>query len=173
MRCMRSPIGKPRGQRRRIVLVVARVGDAALDVDLEAGEIGVEHEVHDAAHGIRAIGRRGAAGHDFHALDQRIGQQIDVERAAPSWTARRAVRRAAPACGSGPRRADSGCWRRKRRSSRRRVRPPGTELLMNCGSCVTAAPSVVGASVSRSSMESEVTGVGVVMPLRWMREPVT
>ncbi len=51
--------------------------------------------------------------------------------------------------------------------------PSGTELLLNCGSCVSAAASVVGAATLKSSTVTAVTGVGVVVPSRWMRDPVT
>ena len=58
------------------------VGVAAFDGGLQAGEILVEDEVDHAGHRVRAPGRRGAAGHDVHALDDRRRQGGGVHAAA-------------------------------------------------------------------------------------------
>ena len=61
-----------------IVAVIVPVRHAGLDVGFGSLELGVEDEVHDAADGIRAVGRGTAAGHDLDALDQRRRQDGDV-----------------------------------------------------------------------------------------------
>ena len=61
-----------------IVVVIVPVRHAGLDVGFGSLELGVEDEVHDAADGIRAVGRGTAAGHDLDALDQRRRQDGDV-----------------------------------------------------------------------------------------------
>ncbi len=46
---------------------------------IEALEILLQDEVHDAGDGVGAVHRRGAAGDDFHALDRRGGDRVDVD----------------------------------------------------------------------------------------------
>ena len=59
---------------------VSLVGDAGLRGRLDPGEARVEHEVHDAGHGIGPIGGRSAAGHDVDTLHQLLRKQVDVGR---------------------------------------------------------------------------------------------
>ncbi len=63
------------------VLVVAVGGLAAFDVGLEAVEPLVRDEVDHAAHRVRAIGRRGAAGDDVDPLDQQLRELAHVRHA--------------------------------------------------------------------------------------------
>src|SRR6202020_1683049 len=62
-------------------LVVAIVCLAARHVGLQAGELGVEHIVDDARQSVRAIGGRGAAGHDVDARNQLLWQLADIDHA--------------------------------------------------------------------------------------------
>jgi hypothetical protein len=68
-------------KRHGVGTVVAISGHAAFDFTLHAGELMVEHEVHDTRQGVRAIGRRGAAGDDVDAADEAVRERIDVGRA--------------------------------------------------------------------------------------------
>ncbi len=65
-----------------VVLVVAVLGHTGLELALHAREILIEHEIHDTRQRVRAVGGGCAAGHDVHALDQRIRERIDVWGAA-------------------------------------------------------------------------------------------
>src|SRR3569623_323409 len=54
------------------VVVVVVGGQAAADLALQTGELGVEHEVDDPGQGVRTIGGGGAAGDHVDALDQAL-----------------------------------------------------------------------------------------------------
>ena len=56
-------------------------GRAALNLALEAYEILVDDEINHTCHSVGAPGRRSAAGHDIHALDDGAGQGGDVHAA--------------------------------------------------------------------------------------------
>src|SRR5690606_4323599 len=60
------------------VFAVLVLRHAALRGDLESRVFGVDHEVGDARQGIRAIGRRGAAGDDVHPADHGVREQVHV-----------------------------------------------------------------------------------------------
>ena len=63
-------------------LAVVTIGrDAGLEVALETGETGVGDEVDDAAHRVRAVGGRRAAGDDVDALDQQLRELADIGHA--------------------------------------------------------------------------------------------
>ena len=59
-----------------VVLVVLVAADGA--VELHAFEVGLHDEVDDAGDGVRAVGRRGAAGGDFDVVDQRHRDLVEV-----------------------------------------------------------------------------------------------
>ncbi|MNQ72586.1 hypothetical protein D3C85_872940 [compost metagenome] len=61
------------------LLAVAEARDAVLGVEGQAFKILLEDEVHDAGQGVRTVGRRCAAGHDFNALDQRSRNAVQVD----------------------------------------------------------------------------------------------
>ena len=60
--------------------VVAMVVDACVGIEANALEVIVHDEVHDAGHGVRAVGRGSAAGQHVHALDQGDGDLVNVGR---------------------------------------------------------------------------------------------
>ncbi len=61
---------------------VAAPGLAIIDLALEALQLVVEDDVDDARHGIRAVGRRGAAGDRLDAPDHHRGDEVEVDLAA-------------------------------------------------------------------------------------------
>ncbi len=69
------------GDPRLVVLGVAAIADAPLQLGLEPGEIGVEPEVDHPGHRVGAVLRRGAAGHGLEPADHRVGEQVDVDPA--------------------------------------------------------------------------------------------
>src|SRR6185437_12873196 len=56
-----------------LVLVVRVLRDAALDLRLEAFELVLQPDVDHTGNGVRAPLRRGAPGHDLHAIDHERG----------------------------------------------------------------------------------------------------
>src|SRR5690606_22484487 len=73
--------GAATGQRQVPQVAVAAFVHARAGVEVEALELAVEHEVDDTAHGVGAVGSRGAAGDHVHAAHQRGGEGVDVHRA--------------------------------------------------------------------------------------------
>ena len=69
------------GQRHVVVVAVAPFGGAHVHLALDAGELLVQHDVDRAGDGVRAIGRRSAAGDHVGALDQAAGNEVEVDRA--------------------------------------------------------------------------------------------
>ena len=69
------------GERNLEGLPVALLGDAILAIDDNAVEVAPQAEVHHPGRGVRAIGRRGAAGDDLDILDQRLGNGVQIDRA--------------------------------------------------------------------------------------------
>ena len=61
-------------------IVLAVLIGPVLGVDLQAFEVALHDEVDDAGDGVRAIGRRGAAGQHFHPLDQLGRDLVEVGR---------------------------------------------------------------------------------------------
>jgi hypothetical protein len=71
----------PAGDAELVAIAVAVGGDAGVGFDLQAGELLVDDEVHDAGHGVRAVDRRGAARDDVDARDQHLRDRVDVDGA--------------------------------------------------------------------------------------------
>ncbi len=65
-----------------VVFAVVLERLAVIDLRLEAGERGVEDEVHHAGDCVRAVCRRGAAGHRFGPAYHDAWNQIEIDRAA-------------------------------------------------------------------------------------------
>ena len=51
-----------------------------LVVYLDAFEIILHNEVHNASNRVSTVGRRGTAGQNFHTLDEGSRDQVDVSR---------------------------------------------------------------------------------------------
>ena len=69
---------------RKTGLIFRAIGitrDAGIDVVLYAVEVLVEHEIDHAGHGIGAINRRSASGHDIDPAHQHLWQHIDIDGA--------------------------------------------------------------------------------------------
>ena len=66
-----------------MLLAVVAVGDAGLRVNVEAFEVVLQNEVHDAGDGVGAVDGRRAARDDLDALDHRFREQVDVDSAEP------------------------------------------------------------------------------------------
>ena len=66
---------------------VAVVVDTAIGDEFDALEMIVELEVDDARDRVRAVNRRCAAGQHFDAVDQGVGDHVDVGGAATAWVA--------------------------------------------------------------------------------------
>ena len=71
----------PDGEAIFLVGAIIDEGLAVLRPDLRALELGVEDEVGDAGHGVRAVARRGAAGDGLDVLQQHAGQDVHVDAA--------------------------------------------------------------------------------------------
>ena len=69
------------GDAERVVGRIAIIGDAEFIFGAEALEITVEREVDHAGDSIGTIGRRGAAGDDFNALDQALRHGLRIDEA--------------------------------------------------------------------------------------------
>src|SRR6201999_1689227 len=65
-----------------VVRIISVHGDSPVDLGLHSSEVLVQDEVHHARQGVGTVGRRGATGHHFHALDQGLRQYIDIDGAA-------------------------------------------------------------------------------------------
>ena len=78
-----APAGKagPEGSRSLPVLVVAAVGDAAHQVQLETFKVLVDHEVDHTGHGVGTIGSGRTAGDHVNPLQQGRRNVIDVHSA--------------------------------------------------------------------------------------------
>ena len=73
--------GVAAGEAEVVVLAVLLLRDARGVFRLDPFELAVQHEVDDARDGVGTIGRRGAAGDDVDALDERRREVVDVDAA--------------------------------------------------------------------------------------------
>ena len=64
-----------------LTVAVGVLVEAVLAVEPDTFEIGIHDEVDDARHGVRAVGRGGAAGQHFDALHDGRRDDVDVGRA--------------------------------------------------------------------------------------------
>src|SRR5690606_15257184 len=77
------------GEIERDLVTVAFLGQPVLAVEIEAFEVVLHDEVDDAGNGVRAVGRRSAAGDDLDALDQRGGNGVGVDDGTAAGLAHR------------------------------------------------------------------------------------
>ena len=76
-------VGKRRTHRRgeAIAVAIAIIADARLPGDLQSVEAALQSEVYHTRGRIRTIGRRRAAGDHLDILDQRFGNDVEIDRA--------------------------------------------------------------------------------------------
>ena len=77
---MAAPVGelRPKGRASLVRGIVAAARQPSAEITPNAFEFGVEDEVHHACNRIGAIGGRRTACYDIHALDEQVGEGVDI-----------------------------------------------------------------------------------------------
>ena len=164
---------RPVGEAEAVVFSVPMRGDAALDIAIDPGELGIQNKIDNACNCIGTPSGRGAARHDVDPLNQQVGQEVDVDEARVDCRYRYAPTIEQDKCSLRPEvaqveRVDTGatvadlakvCARRSASAS--------------AGRRLTRSAMLLGAVALICSTPKTVVGVGASKPSRTMRDPET